>query len=271
MSPSRPGASRRRRRLDRPALGDRLRGDAWRDVAASAAAASSASALGAMRARARSPRRAGRLRPPRAAPQRDVVGLRGDGRRVVGRLGHQRAEACVDPVDDRVAGAEVGRELDHAAASAPKRSRGRQERGDVGPAEPVDRLLRVADDEQVAGRDRRRSSHGAARVGGARGRRRRCGRRARSGSGRCPGTRRAGAAGSGRAGAAADARPCSGSRSDRAGEHEQVVELELARLGAALGGAVERERAGAPQPSRCSAGLADRARMPASSCVARRR
>ena len=80
--------------------------------------------------------------------------------------------------------------------AAPNAVAGREERGDVGAAEAVDRLLGVADDEQAAGVDRRsRPTVGRAR----RGRPTRAARRARSGSGRCPGTRRAAGACSGRA------------------------------------------------------------------------
>ena len=84
-------------------------------------------------------------------------------------------------------GAEVGGEGDCVAEEV----LGGQVGGDVGAAEAVDGLFRVADDEQATVGDldvapvRRRRPR----------RRRRSGRRARSGSGRCPGTRRAAAAG----------------------------------------------------------------------------
>ena len=63
----------------------------------------------------------------------------------------------VDPVQDRRAGAEVGVEHDRLADVL----LGAQVRGDVGPAEPVDRLLRVADDEQRAGRHATSGQSGA--------------------------------------------------------------------------------------------------------------
>ena len=59
------------------------------------------------------------------------------------------AEHAVDPVDDGVGRAEVGRQ--RGSRSAPMLAGGGEVRGDVGPPEAVDRLLRVADDEQPAG------------------------------------------------------------------------------------------------------------------------
>ncbi len=99
-----------------------------------------------------------------------------------GVLGDEPLEHRVDPVEDGRAGAEVRRQRDVAAEDLPRP----QVHADVGPPEPVDRLLRVADDEDRPGRDRRRPPSARRR----RPRRRRCGRRSRSGWGRCPGTRR---------------------------------------------------------------------------------
>ena len=74
------------------------------------------------------------------------------GRRDSGRYGgcesgdgdDQLAEDGVDPVEDRRDGAEVGGQHDRLA----ERLLGVEVGGDVGAAEPVDRLLRVADHEQ---------------------------------------------------------------------------------------------------------------------------
>ena len=117
---------------------------------------------------------------------------------------------------------------------------GGDEDGDVGAAEPVDRLLGVAHDEQAAGGDvdlgplrRRRPPSG---------RRRRCARRARSGSGRCPGTRRAAGAGSARGAPPARPAPAPGRAAPggpaRAGRGTRGVPAAAALVGG-------RERGGA--------------------------
>ena len=106
-------------------------------------------------------------------------------------------------LDDRLDGPEVGGELDDATALGPEAPAGPQERGDVGPAEAVDRLLGVAHDEEVPGRHVDLLPRLAPRRLARAGRRRRCARPARSGWGRCPGTRRAAAGRSARAGSRA--------------------------------------------------------------------
>ena len=143
----------------------------------------------------------------------DVGGLRGLRDVGVGCLVEERGEGVVDPVDDRLDRAEVRRELDGAAGLRGEVVTSGEERADVGAAEPVDRLLRVADDEEPPGLDRHVEPLSAVRA--AAGRRRRCARPARSGSGRCPGTRRAGDAGSAGAGSARTIGPWTGSRSTR--------------------------------------------------------
>ena len=111
--------------------------------------------------------------------ERDVLGLRL-------RLGHDElAEHVVDEVDHRPGGAEVAGE---PAGRRAERRPGPEERGDVGAAEAVDRLLRVTDHEQPAGVDRELVP---AVARGRRARPTRGARRDRTGSGRCPGTRRA--------------------------------------------------------------------------------
>ena len=107
----------------------------------------------------------------RVGIERDVLGLR------VGVGDDQLAEHVVHEVDHR----RVVRKLRvRCRGAAPNAERARQERGDVGAAEPVDRLLGVADDEQAARVDRRsRPTAGHAR----RGRPMRGARRGRTGSG----------------------------------------------------------------------------------------
>ena len=56
-------------------------------------------------------------------------------------------EHVVDPVDDRRGGAEVGGERDRLRVDE---AGGAQEQVDVGPTEPVERLLGVADEEELA-------------------------------------------------------------------------------------------------------------------------
>ncbi len=74
--------------------------------------------------------------------QRLVVRLRAG-------LGHDEPfEDMVHPVDDGLDGAEVGAQV-HRVVAADEAPRF-EEDGDVGATEPVDRLLRVADDEQAA-------------------------------------------------------------------------------------------------------------------------
>ena len=157
-------------------------------------------------------------------------------------------EDVVDPVEDRRDRAEVRRQRRPGRRA---RSCARRYMRDVGPAEPVDRLLRVADDEQ---RTRRGTSTSRPVVLRRPRRRRRCARRSRSGSGRCPGTRRAAAAGSGRAGAA---RTSAFVAQQVAGEHEQVVELEPP-VAPAAPAAVEHPHA-APVDDRAQRRLGDRA------------
>ena len=66
----------------------------------------------------------------------------------VGLVRDQPTEHVVDQVDDRGRGAEVGGEVDLVGADLVGRA---EVLRDVGAAEPVDRLLRVADDEQPTG------------------------------------------------------------------------------------------------------------------------
>ena len=99
----------------------------------------------------------------------DVVGLRGNGQLDVAALGHEPGKGVVDPVDDRSAGTEVGGQLHQVPAFAEAVS-GVEEDGDVGPAEPVDRLLRVTHHEELPGVDghlvpRQRSGLGAGGLG----------------------------------------------------------------------------------------------------------
>ena len=154
-------------------------------------------------------------------------------------LGHERGEGVVDPADDGLAGAEVGGERDQPAVGAVA-VLGRQEQGDVGAAEPVDGLLRVADDEQVAGGDRDLVPRQRAGVVG-------------------PGVGGGDAHGDldlDRIGvlelveqealvAAVQALADGGVLADElAGEHEQVVERELAGLAPGVGGVEREARAG---------------------------
>src|SRR5208283_5206444 len=79
-----------------------------------------------------------------ACLQRYVGGLRSYFR------ADQLAEDMVDPREYRFGGAEVGRQDDRVADPL----LGPQVGGDVGPAEPVDGLLRIPDQEQAAWRYR---------------------------------------------------------------------------------------------------------------------
>ena len=103
----------------------------------------------------------------------------------------QPPEHVVDPLDHRRRRAEVGAQR---GAVGTDLIGGAQVLGDVGAPEPVDRLLRVADDEQPAGKRRELGPVGVP----GRGRRERppAEPRSRAGSDRCPGTRRAAGAGS---------------------------------------------------------------------------
>ena len=143
------------------------------------------------------------------------------------------AEHAVDPVDDGRRGAEVGRQHLARRRRSGRRRRGRRRcrRGGTGRS-------------TASGRRRRTAGRGAGaeppgRPAGRPGRRS-AARRSRAGSGRCPGTRRAGPAGS--AGAGAGGRRSSGGQ-QAPGEHEQVVELERAG-GGPLACAVEHEAPG---------------------------
>ena len=97
------------------------------------------------------------------------------------------AEDGVHPVEDRGHRAEVRDERQSASESLARV----EVRGDARAAEAVDRLLRVADDEQRAGWHGRRLASPRQRPPA----RPRSARRARSESGRCPGTRPAAAVG----------------------------------------------------------------------------
>ena len=119
---------------------------------------------------------------------------RDEGRLHVGLGRDHLGEHAVDPVDDGRARPEVGREHDPLGPQDVTRP---QVGRDVGSPEAVDRLLRVADDEEPA---RAAAGVGGRCVGLVVGRSRRAGSRGRAGSGRCPGTRRAAPAGSGGAG-----------------------------------------------------------------------
>ncbi len=85
--------------------------------------------------------------------ERDVVGLGRDGEVLVVRLADEAAECIVHPLDDRLAGAEVHRQR-HGITIRSESVGGGQEHRDVGAPEPVDRLLRVAHEEQPARGDR---------------------------------------------------------------------------------------------------------------------
>ncbi len=82
--------------------------------------------------------------------QGDVAGLgryrQGD---VLGVV-HQGAERRVDPIDDGLGCPEVRGELDHPTGLGSETGLGGEKGGHVGAAEAVDRLLGVTDDEQVA-------------------------------------------------------------------------------------------------------------------------
>ena len=95
-------------------------------------------------------------RPDRRVGPDAVEGLVRRLRRQPAPLGglDEQAEHVVDRVDQRPAGAVVGGER-HAVAAGAEPLGGPQEQRDVGPAEPVDRLLGVADEEQPAGLGRR--------------------------------------------------------------------------------------------------------------------
>jgi hypothetical protein len=86
--------------------------------------------------------------------QLHVPGLRGEGHVGVGRLAEQGGEGVVHPVDDRGDGAEVRLEGDRPPGLGREALLGGEERADVGAAEPVDRLLRVTHHEQPTGLDR---------------------------------------------------------------------------------------------------------------------
>ena len=81
--------------------------------------------------------------------QRHVAGLQ---RQLVG--GHLRRERRVDEPLDRRHAAVARRQLQHASAAALELPADAPVGADVGAAEPVDRLLRIADDEQLAGHGR---------------------------------------------------------------------------------------------------------------------
>ena len=199
--------------VDLPALVDRA-GDAWppRRPPRRRACRRPRASPGARRGRP--PRPAARPAARRAyGVERDVVGL---GRHGSSASGGSAISAPKIVLTQSMTGATVRKLVVSSTTPPPSGRSGRaaaRNVRDVGPAEPVDRLLRVADDEQLARRRPARRPSARCRPRRCAGRRRRCARRARSGSGRCPGTRRA--AGAGTAGAARRGRPapCSGSRS----------------------------------------------------------
>ena len=134
----------------------------------------------------------------------------------------------VDDVDHRTRGAEVAGE---PAGRRAERRAGPEERGDVGAAEAVDRLLRVADHEQPAGVDRELVPPVGAGVGLAR--REQRGEVALDRVGVLELVeQQAGVPG---AQPPAHVPPVVGVAQHRAGEHEEVVELELARAAAGRG------------------------------------
>ena len=140
-----------------------------------------------------------------------------------------RAEHGVDPVEDGVGAAEVGRQLDRASRGGRRRSGTcRCRRGGTGRWTASGRRRRTAARPATA------TSRQSARSG--RRRRRRCVRRARPGSGRCPGTRRAVAAGSAPRSRPRTCAPWVAERTRRAGQHEQVVELQPSGFPARGGG-----------------------------------
>ncbi|MEZ5262744.1 MAG: hypothetical protein R2755_13455 [Acidimicrobiales bacterium] len=99
-----------------------------------------------------------------------VAGLPHGPQRLVGGLaagllvGHQRAEQTVHPVEHGPDRAEVGVEAGQAAISAEPVA-GFEEQRDVGPAEPVDRLLGVTHEEQPARFDLQRRPARRAGIG----------------------------------------------------------------------------------------------------------
>ena len=138
---------------------------------------------------------------PMSAPNTSLTQARIDGHR----------PEVLAQVDDAVAEARSARAVQSAMSAPP---------------EAVDRLLRVADEEELApARARRRPSVPAA----ASGRRRRGRRRSRPGAGRCPGTRRRGGRRSGRARAS---RTVGVGPEQVAGEHEEVVVVQPPAAGA---------------------------------------
>ena len=158
MSPSRgrPPVVRARRRR-RSSL-RRRRGRWWpRPRAASAARGSSAPAFSASASRPSTATGGPTGGSARIGVQRRVVGLGRDGH--VGVGARPPSGSRTSSFTQSMTGGTVRKlagQLDDAAAVRAEAVRGRHEDSrDVGPAEPVDRLLRVADHEQVAGRDRR--------------------------------------------------------------------------------------------------------------------
>ncbi len=84
--------------------------------------------------------------------------------RLIAGRADEGTEDEVDPLDHRLDRAEVGGERDRSTGVGPEPIASPEEGGDVGAAEPVDRLLGIADHEQVAGSDRNLVPSGGARL-----------------------------------------------------------------------------------------------------------
>ena len=208
----------------------------WATSRLSAVRTTSAPARVRVRRRCRSPPPAGRpvAGSPRWAEQVDVgAAATGTGTSVSGASSSSVRKVVFTQSITGATVRKLARELHRRRRPRREALLGGQEHGDVGAAEPVDRLLGVAHHEQPARARRRRRRH-ALLVGVRRDRRRRCARPARSGSGRCPGTRRAAAAGSARGGGPHD-RTLLGSRSTLRASTSRSWNSRRAGLAAAVG------------------------------------
>ena len=189
----------------------------------------------------------------RAAPSLVRVGAeQHDGGRPVAasRHGHERARTRVATrgsatissrntwLTNSITGRAVRKLRVRWRGAAPNAERAREERGDVGAAEAVDRLLRVADDEQAPGIDRR-ARPTAGRAASRIARREQRGEVALDRVGVLELVEQQ--ARVARAEAAPDVPAVLGVAQHRAREHEEVVELELARCAPALVGLAQRE------------------------------
>ena len=142
----------------------------------------------------------------------DLVPGRFEGTRLrVFGLPEDLVEALVDEGEDGGDGAEVGGEGQHFPTVRLDEALHLLVDGDVGPAEAVDALLGVADDEELAWRGGLGASRPRARPSGPRP----GGRRSRPAAGRCPGTRPRGRS-----------RSASGSSGGRGSTRQDVARLE---------------------------------------------